>query len=63
MFRIINLHNEKTNLSKLKGLRAIYRLIDLKNIDRLKSTEDVFNLSIDVASIILSNITPTDGKR
>ena len=62
MFRIINLHNEKTDLSKLKGLRAIYRLIDLKNIDRLKSTEDVFNLSIEVASIILDNITPTDGK-
>jgi len=62
MFRIINLHNEKTDLSKLKGLRAIYRLIDLKNIDRLKSTEDVFNLSIDVASIILDNITIGDGK-
>lgn len=61
MFRIINLHNEKTDLSKLKGLRAIYRLIDLKNIDRLKSTEDVFNLSIDVASIILENVKVSDG--
>jgi hypothetical protein len=63
MFRIINLHNEKTDLSKLKGLRAIYRLIDLKNIDRLKSTEDVFNLSIDVASIILDNVTIGNGKK
>jgi hypothetical protein len=63
MFRIINLHNEKTDLSKLKGLRAIYRLIDLKNIDRLKSTEDVFNLSIDVASIILDNVTIGAGKK
>lgn len=63
MFRIINLHNEKTDLSKLKGLRAIYRLIDLKNIDRLKSTEDVFNLSIDVASIILDNVTIGDGNK
>jgi len=62
MFRIINLHNEKTNLSKLKGLRAIYRLIDLKNIDRLKSTEDVFNLSIDVTAIILDNIDYSGGK-
>jgi hypothetical protein len=62
MFRIINLHNDKTNLSKLKGLRAIYRLIDLKNIDRLKSTEDVFNLSIDVASIILDNIKYSASK-
>ena len=62
MFRIINLHNEKTDLSKLKGLRAIYRLIDLKNIDRLKSTEDVFNLSIDVTAIILDNINYCGGK-
>jgi len=62
MFRIINLHNEKTDLSKLKGLRAIYRLIDLKNIDRLKSTEDVFNLSIDVTAIILDNIDYSGGK-
>jgi hypothetical protein len=62
MFRIINLHNDKTNLSKLKGLRAIYRLIDLKNIDRLKSTEDVFNLSINVASIILDNINYSTSK-
>ena len=61
MFRIINLHNEKTDLSKLKGLRAIYRLIDLKNIDRLKSTEDVFNLSIDVTAIILDNIAYSAG--
>ena len=62
MFRIINLHNDKTNLSKLKGLRAIYRLIDLKNIDRLKSTEDVFNLSIDVTAIILDNINYSASK-
>ena len=62
MFRIINLHNEKTDLSKLKGLRAIYRLIDLKNIDRLKSTEDVFNLSIDVTAIILDNVNYSGGK-
>lgn len=65
MFRIINLHNDKTDLSKLKGLRAIYRLIDLKNIDRLKSTEDVFNLAIDVTEIILNNVKSTDenGKK
>ena len=54
MFRIINLHNEKTDLSKLKGLRAIYRMIDLKNIGRLKSTEDAFMLAIYVMSEILS---------
>ena len=56
MFRIINLHNEKTDLSKLKGLRAIYRMIDLKNIGRLKSTEDAFMLSINVVAEILKYV-------
>ncbi len=40
MFRIINLMNENTDLSKLKGLRAIYRLVNLKDISRLTSTKD-----------------------
>src|SRR6056300_525369 len=32
MFRIINLHNKNTQLSALKGLREIYKVINLKNI-------------------------------
>ncbi len=61
MFRIINLHNEKTDLSKLKGLRAIYRLINLNDIKRLKSTEDAFMLSIDVVAEILKYV-PMGGE-
>jgi hypothetical protein len=65
MFRIINLMNENTSLSKLKGLRSIYRKLDLKNIDRLQSSQDSLELAIDVVSEILkcipigdSNMTP-----
>lgn len=61
MFRIINLHNEETDLSKLKGLRSIYRLINLKDIQRLKSTEDAFNLSIDVVAEMLKYIALPKG--
>jgi len=61
MFRIINLHNEKTDLSKLKGLRAIYRMINLNDIKRLKSTEDAFMLSIDVVAEILKYV-PMGGE-
>ena len=61
MFRIINLHNEKTDLSKLKGLRAIYRMINLNDIKRLKSTEDAFMLAIDVVAEIL-NYVPMGGE-
>ena len=62
MFRIINLHNEKTDLSKLKGLRAIYRMIDLKNIGRLKSTEDAFMLAINVMSEILKYVPISESE-
>jgi hypothetical protein len=56
LFRIINLHNEKTDLSKLKGLRAIYRMVNLKDIARLKSTNCAFMLSIDVVSEMLKYV-------
>jgi hypothetical protein len=56
MFRIINLHNEKTDLSKLKGLRAIYRMVNLKDISRLTSTKDSFQLAIDILAEILKTV-------
>lgn len=56
MFRIINLMNENTDLSKLKGLRAIYRLVNLKDISRLKSTKDAFQLAIDILAEILKTV-------
>ena len=56
MFRIINLHNKNTDLSKLKGLREIYRLIDLKNINRLKNSQDTLDLALKIFQIILKNI-------
>lgn len=56
MFRIINLMNENTDLSKLKGLRTIYRMVNLKDISRLTSTKDAFQLSIDILAEILKTV-------
>lgn len=56
MFRIINLMNEKTELNKLKGLRAIYRMVNLKDISRLTSTKDSFQLAIDILAEILKTV-------
>jgi hypothetical protein len=56
MFRIINLMNEKTELSKLKGLRAIYRMVNLKDIGRLTSTKDSFQLAINILAEILKTV-------
>ena len=56
MFRIINLTNKNTRLDALNGLRAIWRILDIKNIRRVNSTEDAFNVSLEVYNIILNNI-------
>ena len=56
MFRIINLMNENTDLSKLKGLRAIYRLLKLNDVSRLKSSTDSLELAIDIVAEILKYV-------
>ena len=56
LFRIINLTNKNTNLNALKGLRDIWKIVDLKNIKRLKSSADAFNVSLEVYNIILNSI-------
>jgi len=56
MFRIINLHNRNTNLSKLKGLKEIYKTVDLKNILRLKSSENTFEVALELFKIIMGSI-------
>ena len=57
MFRIINITNANTDLSKLKGLREIYEALDLKNISRLKNTTDSLAVAEKITNTILQNIT------
>jgi hypothetical protein len=59
MFRIINLHNKNTDLSKLKGLREIYKLVGLGNILRLKGSADAFYVALDMFKVIMGSITPS----
>jgi len=56
LFRIINVLNENTDLNKLKGLRKVYQLLDLKNINRLKSSADSLSLAIDVVSLLVDYV-------
>ena len=58
MFRIINLHNKNTDLSKLGGLRKIYSIIGLGNISRLTSTQDTLNIAMAVFEEILNHLPP-----
>jgi len=56
MFRIINITNANTDLGKLKGLKKIYQLLDLKTIKRLKSTKDSLDIAEKITDILLDNI-------
>jgi nitric oxide reductase activation protein len=55
--RIINLHNTNRQLGSLKGLKEIWRTINLKTIFRLNSSEDAYRVAEDVYRIILSNLS------
>ena len=61
LFRLTNLINVNKDLDALYGMRAIYRKLDLRNIDRLKDTSDSLRLAIDIFEIIEDNI-PTPPK-
>ena len=52
LFHIINFTNPNRNLDALKHLRAIWNVIDLKNIARLKSTQDALDVAIDVYAVV-----------
>jgi len=56
MFRIINLHNKNTQLSSLKGLRKIYKLVGLNTISRLTNSKESLNVAIEMFKVILSNM-------
>jgi len=59
-FRLINLHNENIDLTALKGLREIYKLIGLGSINRLQNTEEVQDLAFKVMDVVLKNVTFKD---
>jgi len=59
LFRILNLTNKNRRLDVLPGLNEIYDLIFKGgNVKKLTSTEDAFNVALDVYRIILENVVP-----
>ncbi len=62
IFRILNITNKNTNLKALKGLRDIWNVLDLKTVNRLKSSEDAFKVSLEVYNIILNNVPDGNQK-
>lgn len=52
MFRIINITNENRDLDALPLLREVYKMIDLKNINRLQNTQQAFELACEIFKFI-----------
>lgn len=52
MFHVINLTNPNRKLQALKALQDIWNVIDLRNIQRLKSTEDALLVACKVYKLI-----------
>ena len=53
MFRIINMMNKDSNRFALKGLDEIYKIIDIDNIGRLKTTSDSVNIAWKIYNVLL----------
>jgi len=64
MFRLINLQSKYSRISALKELGTIYKIADLKNISRLKTTEDALGIALQITDVILNAIpdAPTNQK-
>ena len=56
MFRLINITNANRDLDALPGLRDIWHLLDLRNIDRLKTTEDALEIAWLIFCVIEQHI-------
>jgi len=66
MFHVINFTNPNRQLNALKSLKAIWDVIDLKNIHRLKSTIDALDVACDVYVIIreaIKDAAQTENKK
>ncbi len=65
MFRIVNFTNEATDFTVLPRLGDIYIIINMKNISRLKSTDDAIELAKSVCEIVFKIVDsvkqPEDG--
>lgn len=63
IFHIINFTNPNRQLDTLKSLRAIWNAVDLKNISRLKDTNDALLVAIDIYRIIKDAVGKSLGQQ
>ena len=60
-FRIINLTNINRDMDALPGLKDIWKLLDLRNIGRLRTTQDALDIAFKIFTIVESHLPePTE---
>ena len=60
MFRIINITNENRDLDALAQLREVWNLMDLRNINRLTSTQMSLDLAVEIFQLIEDSLPPSE---
>ncbi len=56
MFRVINITNSNRRLGALKGLKDVWKILDLKHVSRLTSTEEALEVAWSIFKVIENNI-------
>jgi len=62
MFHIINLTNPNRNLKALAALQEIWNVIDLRNIQRLQSTEDALLVACKVYKLVKNAVAAAESE-
>ena len=62
MFHIINLTNPNRNLKSLAALQEIWNVIDLRNIQRLQSTEDALLVACKVYKLVKDAVAEAEAE-
>jgi hypothetical protein len=61
MNHIVNFMNPNRNIKALPGLEQIWNIFNIKDIQRLKTTNDALNIAGQIFDVILANqVNPTD---
>lgn len=63
LFHIINFTNPNRQLDALKALRAIWNVIELKNINRLKTTQDALVVSCEIYKLIKKAVAEEESQK
>ena len=62
MFRICNITNPNRDLDALKGLRSVWKIMDLKNISKLENTNDARDIAWKIFLEVESHIEAPKSK-